>query len=272
MRNDFCKVVRERGPLNIKGSCASGKLPPDIEALPTREGMRSRYKRGVWESRRGAGNYTPVRRWLNTQVGRPWDAVFRDLTNTYDRRSFGNHSLVEFILNQLTPANRIHLEADDRVMEFSPYGHFYEVSGLYVHPTSGLLCHTHPDGYPNHTAAGKALWKQAQDAIRRNLPGGQHLHNLEGIWFELVLSPLLPAKVTEVSVLASWGDIVSTRVVREACCFDVVSQTYVTLDSSTSVYRLSSLYGRKHVFASAKRQLSGQELRLHGLQNTPPAL
>jgi hypothetical protein len=89
MRADMAKVIVERP--RVKGW--SGNKPKGYqrrmrrygeEGPPCREGIRDRWQ--------GGGKYLnehlgPLRRYLDSQVGRPWDKVFSEICAHIDRNS-----------------------------------------------------------------------------------------------------------------------------------------------------------------------------------------
>lgn len=77
MRKDMAQVIVERGRLSF-GSQRKGRRP-DLEDMPSHEGMRrSQELRGNPKYFRE--NLAPLRRYLASQVGRPWNSVFADIT------------------------------------------------------------------------------------------------------------------------------------------------------------------------------------------------
>lgn len=74
MREDMARVIVER-PRIIPRSCRKGRFP-DLENLPACEGMR-RAHRG--ERKHLNENLAPLRRYLTSQVGRPWAKVYSEI-------------------------------------------------------------------------------------------------------------------------------------------------------------------------------------------------
>src|SRR5713101_6420275 len=76
MREDMPKVIVER-PRRGGGRARSGRARP-FEDLPGKEGMGRRYVlSGDWKELNE--NLAPLRRFLERQVGRPWDKVYSEI-------------------------------------------------------------------------------------------------------------------------------------------------------------------------------------------------
>ena len=76
MRDDMAQVIVERPRLR-GGSTRKGRTT-DWDAMPSREGMRRPHVlRGDPKSLNE--NLSPLRRYLERQVGRPWDKVYPKL-------------------------------------------------------------------------------------------------------------------------------------------------------------------------------------------------
>jgi hypothetical protein len=78
----------------------------------------------------------PLRRYLEKQVGRPWDKVYSEISQRLDTRSVvGQHVLVhlwEFV------SKDCYIEAG-QVFARNYFGSPRPVKGLYVHPVTGIL-------------------------------------------------------------------------------------------------------------------------------------
>ena len=89
MRSDMAKVIVERPRY---GSSMRGKAKGYLrglqrmehEGLPAREGMKRRYNGNTKRLNEHLG---PLRRYLDSQVGRPWNKVFSEICAHIDRSS-----------------------------------------------------------------------------------------------------------------------------------------------------------------------------------------
>src|SRR5919202_1057601 len=89
MRSDMAKVIVERPRLRghawNKPKGYHRKLHRlRGEGLPVREGMKARWQGGTKMLNEHLG---PLRRYLDSQVGRPWDQVFSEICAHIDRSS-----------------------------------------------------------------------------------------------------------------------------------------------------------------------------------------
>jgi hypothetical protein len=89
MRSDMAKVIVERPRVpGWEGSKPKGcqrklhRLRDD--GPPIREGMKARWRGGTKSLNEHLG---PLRRYLNSQVGRPWDKVFSEICVHINRNS-----------------------------------------------------------------------------------------------------------------------------------------------------------------------------------------
>jgi hypothetical protein len=154
MREDMARVIVER-PRIKPFSNRKGRRQA-LEDLPTHEGMR----RGrAWRGDRKQlnENLPPLRRYLQRQVGRPWDKVYSEIAahlhvGSAVQQHVRDH-LRDFVA--ITPRRNIHSWR-------SSYRGGLWWQELYVDPVTGLLCRT--DRLPeekarrrakrNHAAAG----------------------------------------------------------------------------------------------------------------------
>ena len=77
MRRDMFKVIVDRPRFYQPGGKTRGRPVRDIDELPSREGMRRRYK--IHEQKLLNDHLAPLRRYLVKQVGRPWNKVFSEV-------------------------------------------------------------------------------------------------------------------------------------------------------------------------------------------------
>lgn len=268
MRNDLCKTFQIR--TRSRGATCSRQLPQDLESLPQREGMRARYAHASYSSDQQITNASAIRRWLNSQVGRSWNSVYRALCANYDRRKFINRVLLDFVVDQLE--SRIFFDTDGTPMTSSRWGG-HPVDGLYVHPDTGILCHSHPDGYRKSRYAQSVATQERLDEqarMRRIISADVQLHKLDGIWFHVTLAAVPKATQVQVMSLDEAGNAVyKTKTVEPAWVHDMVFKLRATGIFAVSRYSLRERYGVSDVYAKAKRQLSHAELKAYGLFDVP---
>jgi hypothetical protein len=137
MRQDMHKVIverprRGRGPYRPPAWEKNARL----EDLPTKEGIR---KRHVRDSKALNENLAPLLRYLEKQVGRPWNAVYRDISaglrpSSAIKKHVRDH-VWDYVERYAT------LGPNGQVVAQRQRGYVYTLrpGALYVHPRTGLL-------------------------------------------------------------------------------------------------------------------------------------
>jgi hypothetical protein len=77
----------------------------------------------------------PIYRWLNRQVGRPWDEVYADVTKTFDTRTTaGRHIVYDHLLDavEITPEVRkhYHYNPDDPTTSYYKHDYYVDDGGI----------------------------------------------------------------------------------------------------------------------------------------------
>lgn len=183
MREDMSRVIVER-PRIIESAGRKGRTSP-FEQLPMQEGMRrSQRERGGYKMLNE--NLAPLRRFLERQVGRPWDKVYSE------------------IAERLRVDNTVQQHVRDHLGDFVATRPRRGVSGwhrrggaslwhqpLYVDPCDGILKHT--DCLPEV----KAQRRRALAQVHRKMPpdrvilsADRELRRKDGVWYEVTLAPL----------------------------------------------------------------------------------
>jgi hypothetical protein len=151
MRHDMARVVTER-PRRGHGNPSKKwgrRLRQDEFGAedhgPARAPIAREHQYG-WHCKEFSDVLGPLRRYLHTQVGRPWDKVWSDLTRNLDHRSLTGRHIVSHVMWDVE--RNAWLGADGRVYH-RRRSHTGTVSGLYVHPRTGLLCHA-PEPWRGH--------------------------------------------------------------------------------------------------------------------------
>ena len=78
----------------------------------------------------------PLRRYLRSNVGRPWDKVYSEIRAVADARGVRGFHLLTHVA-WFVQTNCV-LGEDKQVLTLQPWRHS-PVQGFYVHPKSGLL-------------------------------------------------------------------------------------------------------------------------------------
>jgi hypothetical protein len=280
MREDMSRVIVERPRLG-GGRTRKGRARP-LEDLPKQEGMQRPHMRsGDWKMLNE--NLAPLRRYLERQVGRPWDKIYSEIAR---------HLRVDNAVQQHV---RDHLSDFVAVRPRRRSGKAYIAGGnigrhdrlwyqpLYVDPKDGLLKRT--DRLPEAKALRRARQRlpELPDCIALALD--RELRRVGGLWYEVTLARLPEPEyraVCEVRKVALKRfartspviemEMTVRRLVTPAVR-DVVSGDGVQAGPAIDDEREWIEYRRTHPdrrYAVGKRTLSRTELRRHGLRNLSP--
>ena len=260
MRPDMSKVIVEaprlgggarKHPRPGGGSKKHRALVADREA-PLHQGMRRAHK-----DRKGFNEHlSPLRRFLESRVGKHWPKIYAEICEHLRPSS----TVQQHVLDHLDDFVAVRTSIKDGVIWVHDDGHVHRLDEggvqLYVHPVSRcLLRNKHWPGWRRAYEKERARVAAEIAARRRDLGDYRQLHKLKGCWFEVTLAPIESRRQTFAKPHGS-----ETRLVKGTRRDEVI-------DAGLSDLSRFELYGRFDVFAVAKRQLSGRELRERGLQN-----
>jgi len=272
MRDDMARVIVERPRIPDHSARRKGRSVP-FDQLPAQEGMRRPHIR-FWGGKQLNENLAPLRRYLERQVGRPWDKIYSDIAA---------HLRVDSTVQQHV---RDHLQDFVAITPRRLSGWRHRHSGLwwqpfYVDPASGLLKRT--DRLPE-AKSHRQTRRQHRPAAPERIPLAEdrELRRIDGIWYEVRLAPLpepiyRPFREVQTRKLKPWaanGPVVSVdvsvrRLVTPAVV-DVVTRAQVPAGPEIDDEAGWRTYRRQQpnrCYAAGKRMLSKAELRRHGLQN-----
>lgn len=273
MRDDMAKIIVER-PRRGDHSGRKGRARP-LEDLPQYEGMRRPHLLHGWGKELNE-NLQPLRRYLERQVGRPWDKVYAEIARNLR------------VDNTVQQHVRDHLQDYVAVTPRRVFGGWWSRSRsglwyqpLYVDPVTGLLCRT--DRLPEEKARRRAKRRRPPEApVRIELAPGRQLRLIAGLWYEVRLAPM-PAAVFKAGLEVQTKplrpydpkspmitqEVLVRRLVMPAV-WDVVAGALIdvgpVVDDPTSWRTYRAAHPDRH-YAVAKRMLSRHELRRHGVQN-----
>jgi len=227
MRPDMAKVIVER-PRHSGGRAAKGyarrvRSRESAYDLPTCEGMKRPY---AYDGKELNENLAPLYRYLDRQVGRPWNKVYAEMCAHINPRSAVQLHILQHVRQHVA----VHAVEQDRKIGSLGYGGFTELwnGHLYVHSRTGLLRRYSARRHPAPPAATTHLAIDATHEYRQ--------HN--AVWYWVELTPIDPAHW--------WSERVSF--------VDVV----VGVRTARQLY---DRYERRHLYASGKRQLSKKAIR-----------
>lgn len=142
MRRDMAKVVTEAprgGHANPSRKWGRRLHRDEFDADdhgPSRAPIARRRQYG-WEAKEFSDVIGPLRRYLRKQVGRPWNKVWSEITQALDSRSVSGRHIFGHIRADV--ALNVWIGTDRRTYEIWSFGSVMRVTGLYVHPATGLL-------------------------------------------------------------------------------------------------------------------------------------
>jgi hypothetical protein len=274
MRDDMARVIVERPRIpDIKGR--KGR-PRSLDELPHYEGMRRPHLL-TGEGKMLNENLQPLRRYLERQVGRPWSKVYAEIAEHLRVDNAVQQHVRDHLRNfvAITPRR---LAGGWR----NRFGSHLWYQALYVDPVTDLLCRT--DDLPEEKARRRAICKRTLEAPTRvTLTPDRELRLVDGLWYEVRLAPmpepeyraycetqkrrLKPYRRSQIVEL----DLVVRRLITPAVQ-DVVTGALLEVGPATDDPVSWRTYRRAHPerrYAIAKRTLNRQELRRHGLHNSP---
>ena len=264
MREDMAKVIVTR-PRVLDSMVRKGRSVPD-EQLPKTIGLRRHaHERGGYKMLNET--LAPLSRYLERQVGRPWDKVYSEIAE----RLRPSSTVQQHVRDHVSDFVNLHRTPDRR------YGGRLDApwwQPLYV-DALGILRRTDDlDRKARRRAASRPKATAQPTTVR--LSDECELRRLVGLWHKVRLAPL-PAPeyraVTRPKKLPNGGIVeVVVRQLATPAVFDVVTGEAVVCGPE-----IDDAEGRKRhtagrparTYAVAKRQLSNRELRRHGLANDP---
>jgi hypothetical protein len=278
MRDDMAQVIVERPRLPDNKS-RKGRTRP-LDELPSHESMRRPHQiRG--EGKTLNENLRPLRRYLERQVGRPWDKIYAEIAANLRV----DNTVQQHVRDHLRDFVAVQPRYQNQGWRSAVRGNTLWWQPLYVDPLTGLLCRT--DRLPEEKARRKREVERKSPAPPERVPlaGDRELRRLHGLWYEVRLAPL-PEPVyravceTQTKRLKPYDarspKIEVTLIVRRLvtpAVRDVASGHQIEAGPAVDEEAAWKDYRRTHPdrrYAAAKRMLNRRELRRHGLANAMP--
>lgn len=229
MRADMAKVIVERprlgGGVRRPKGCRKREVLAWRDELPAHEGIRRRWDRASYQKHFNE-HLSPLRRFLQSQVGRPWNKVHSEIASHLRVDS----AVQSHVLDHLRDYVAIHVLVIDGELYHGNGWHTGRLlqSLFYVCPRTGLL------------RENKSRWRrprrQPPPVEYVTLDERRQLRQIGGIWYEVELAPIVP---------------------NSANCRDVVLRILV---SQFSRGEARQTYGSES-YAVRKRQLNKREAR-----------
>ena len=216
----------------------------DFDDLPTRESIRRPHVNRKWFT----DVLGPLRRWMHSQVGRPWNDVYSEACavikpDSVVRAHIKTH-LLEFV-------QRHTFMQDGRVWCFAGNWQTEEMpvtlaannwAPFYVHPETGRLCRIQ--------LHQRSCWRdekaERRKATQHWLTNTLLLRQIHGLWFACEMRPF-PHRYERGE--SPWR-------------FDLADRKMICRSQAEDVYGVE-------LHCVTKRQLSRRELKHHSLSNAP---
>jgi|RhiMethySRZTD1v2_1073278.scaffolds.fasta_scaffold471101_2 hypothetical protein len=227
------------------------------EDAPSKIGMQRGHGTRKWLNE----HLGPLRKFLGRRVGRPWDAVHGEICAVIDTRSTVKQHVLSHIGDFVAVKTKL---VEGKLYEIGRYSAVYTPLGearqqLYVDPRTGLLCRNYERILRRRQLREEARRKQAElEARRRVLSPSEQLHRVDGLWYHVRLGRLPEAR----RIVRFESGRRCEKLVYEKR-WDVLRRADVSSKDWTAGLEQ---YGRRGLYAAAKRQLSRQELRRYGLR------
>jgi hypothetical protein len=257
MRGDMPKVIVERPRLGSGGKrLRRDKTVREDDAALSKIGMkRDARLRGGYKTLNE--NLSPLKRYLEAQVDRPWRKVWSE------------------ICANLKPSNTVQQHVRDHIPDFIAIKTSLRDGEVFVHerwrggpvrlkdshvrlfvdPASGLVRRNkHWRSWEARRRVIAAAEAKAREAWMRVVSDKVQLHLYRDCWWEVTLAGV-PKSVELVETVGG----VTRRVTYERPVDDVL------LRKGGTAQARQSRYGRAGVYAAAKRQLTTKEIRALGL-------
>jgi hypothetical protein len=183
MRPDMSKIIveRPRSGSRLRNHKSALTLDPGRIADdayidppgPTRSGEKSLNE-----------NLSPLRRYLQSNVGRPWSKVYAEIRATLDsRKATGLH-----ILQHLRDFVEVDTWLDGRTVMVWKWRQAKPVTGLYVHPVSGLL----------RRAPDREKTRSSKPVTHLALEPNIVCSLVDGVWYRFEYAEHAPDDIAEV--------------------------------------------------------------------------
>jgi hypothetical protein len=254
LREDMAKVIVERPRRGGNWAHKRGRVTQDVDLMVHKEGMRAPHVRN-WGGKELNENLAPLRRFLHSRVGQPWDQVYSEISaNLKVTSAVQQHvrdHVQDFVVTKVT-------QDDQGVLWGVSHGNPFKIGEgwwrreLYVDPHDGILKRTpHTPKPPSYGERREAQFAETHRVIDDH----HELRKHKGIWYMCEVKHMTPGK---------WVPYVDTT----------TGSTRHTLVGGTHwdvLWNKSLRWGEQETwrgtYVVTKRQLNRKEMRAHGVQN-----
>jgi hypothetical protein len=169
MRSDMAKIIVERPRVGGDSSFPL-RSQPDSHRLDMEDWQRRQSIRRPWMHDRKSlnENLAPLRRYLRSQVGRPWDKVYSEICQHMNRDSAVQLHIWQHLMRYVCV---------DKDYEGCDRGSLASAEFL-VHPRTGLLC----------VNRFRRVWRRSEPKRNPDIAPGEgdiHYQRIDGVWYEV---------------------------------------------------------------------------------------
>jgi hypothetical protein len=259
MRDDMSKVIVERARPGSSQHVARRSRRLDPKLIPVDEDADNPFPERIGHGRAASfgrfrkhlnENLAPLRRYLASQVGRPWDAVFSEISSEIRLDNAVQKHVRDHVDDFVAVTTFLQ---DGKIFIADRYGRPVSLADmrwppdLYVHPVTGVLCR---NDWRRVRRAQKRRAKAAKEralATRmRVLARDRQLHLLDdGNWWEVRLAAV-PRYLVEPEAAKLVVDVIER--------------------AGLSALSRAERYDRRGVHATTMRALSRKEIKALGLR------
>jgi len=256
MRADMAKVIVERP--RRKGYATRAGRPSHVEDLPSTEGMRAPHVRH-WGGKELNENLAPLKRFLISRVGQPWDKVYSEISENLRVDS----TVQAHVRDHVTDFVAVNCSLRDGKIWVHDYGVRpldTSWSQMFVDPQDGLLkLNTQFQSLRQRWNQRKTAAQLAEQEVSRSVAGVE-LRKHKGIWYQVDV--IAVPEVKKVSYTRADGSVYTLEAGGSA--YDVILERTVYVDTSGRRYHAGPYVT---TYCANKRQLNRAELKKYGVSN-----
>ena len=257
MREDLNKLLCERERHGHKKKFHDVRRLKKAGADDEVAGRESMVKRHniSWNNKEFNENLTPLWGAVRKNVGRPWDKVYGEICQVFDKRKVINQHILQHLLDFVE--TKTFIGEDGQVWVRRSWGSPCPVkeqsfSKYYVHPTTGLLLEIKKKTLRQEREEVKAKLAAEQAKVRRVIDEDTELRKRGDVWFVCTLADFPPDE--RVWQKATYGkEHQGYWLNRAGTAYDQFEQKTVARG-----------YGKER-YVAAIRTASHKELKKHGI-------
>lgn len=272
MRKDMHKVIIETGRTRYRVKGINKRYEnlynSDIEDVPTggKEGIKKPYRQDPATQN---DKLSPIRRYLRSQVGRPWNDVYSEICKTFNGNGVLQDHIKRHIVEDLIEIRTRMVDGEIWSFDGQPYRidssyQMFRSNGtLYVHPETGLIC------VAESRVSRKKIKAQREAKRQQKVKeiGYKRLAiQVNGLWYYVEVGDI-PTTFKEVEMNANKINKPSWKVKQYDQVFDALLKKWVALHDYVAQDERLLYYGSYNVYAKCKRLLGKKELKKFSLKN-----